>query len=746
MQNARKALRLTGPLLAIGLAFGAAQSAAAATHQALPYPPPPQPGYTAPVGHQALPTGEATHPMPARALSSGAILTPLKPADASSTAFYQKIYKTGMVDPQSSKSAAAAIAGNKVSFIVVNGLDGDQHKVALVYPDNESRVATIDTSALELAYARGMPIITIPQDGGVDIWAYALVAARIAAVVTQIMISLLMLGAGLYFGRRYLMPASTRIKPEDDYGSFDDLVGMESAKRDIREVVDFLKNPERYGRNGGHVPRGVLLVGPPGVGKTALARAAASEARVPFYSVNASEIPSSFIAQAAGKVRKIFSQVRSTGGILYMDEIDVIAQDPNGLSTDLGMERDQILKQILVELDGLSTGGKSRAGARRKSRNWFTKILKKINRRIYGGRIFKARLFRPKSRPFVLLASTNHMDRIHPAVLRPGRFDRIVRIPQMDSAGREAAFRLHARDVRLNPGVDFHQLAQETPGATGAEIANLVNEAAIESVRRNRDDVDQSCFETAIERVSAGSPRPDLVISEEQQDIVAAHEAGHALAAYLIPDADRPIRATVVPHGGSLGHVTMAPPEDEFIISRKRIIARIKVALAGRAAELDLYGNDAITTGAEGDWQAALGMLRNMIGRFGMGNSARHIGPAPQGGGLMSGPVHSERSMAEFDAALAAELHAVETYLVVFMKENREKLLRLKAALLRERTLNRTRIARIIEGDETEDAAPRRAAEHRPPAVTGLLIAASQTGNGMDKAQPPSGPNGENRA
>lgn len=738
MRNARKALLLTS------VAIGISHSALAATPQGLPYPPPPPPGYTTPFNQKALPHGGAVSSKPARALSAGAILTPLKPADPSSTAFYRKIYKAAAVDPQSSKSAAAAIAGNKVSFIVVNNnISADNHKVALVYPDNAARLATIDTNALELAYARGMPIITIPQGGGLDLWSYAMTFARIAAIVTQIMISLLMLGAGLYLGRRYLMPVSTRIKPEDGYGSFDDLVGMESAKRDIREVVDFLKNPARYGRNGGHVPRGVLLVGPPGVGKTALARAAASEARVPFYSINASEIPSSFIAQAAGKVRRIFSQVRSTGGILYMDEIDAIAQDPNGLSTDLGMERDQILKQILVELDGLSTGGKSRQGVQRRSRNWFTKILKRINQHIYGGRIFKARLFRPKNRPFVLLASTNHMDRIHPAVLRPGRFDRIVRIPQMDSAGREAAFRLHARDIRLNTGVDFHQLAQETPGATGAEIANLVNEAAIESVRRNRDDVDHSCFETAIERVSAGSPRPDLIVSEEQQDIVAAHEAGHALAAYLIPDADRPIRATVVPHGGSLGHVTMAPPEDEFIISRKRIIARIKVALAGRAAELDLFGNDAITTGAEGDWQVALGMLRNMIGRFGMGSTARHIGAAPHGGGLMSGPVHSENSMAEFDAALAAELHAVETYLVTFMQENREKLLRLKAALLRERTLNRTRIAQIIEGNATDEVAPRRAAEHCAPVLTGLLIAASQSGSAQEKPNSPGTPHSD---
>jgi ATP-dependent metalloprotease FtsH len=359
--------------------------------------------------------------------------------------------------------------------------------------------------------------------------------------------------------------------------TFADVAGIDEVRAELEEIVQFLRNPKKFDRLGAHIPRGVLLVGPPGTGKTLLAKAVAGEASVPFFSMSASEFVELFIGVGASRVRDLFQQARQAAPcVVFLDEIDAVGRKRSIRITDSG-ERDQTLNKLLVELDGFN----SRSAV-------------------------------------IVLAATNRVDMLDAALLRPGRFDRQITISLPDRRGREAILRVHTRCTPLDDGIHLDQLARLTTGMSGADLANLVNEAALCAARRGLDSLTQACFEEALERIQLGARRP-LVLSEADQRIIAVHESGHALVAYYLPEADTVSSITILPRGQRLGVTQFAAQEDRYNFSREALMARIAVGLGGRVAEELTFGPEGVTTGAENDLQTVTALAWRMVTHWGMG-------------------------------------------------------------------------------------------------------------------------------
>jgi cell division protease FtsH len=461
-------------------------------------------------------------------------------------------------------------------------------------------------------------------------------------------------GAGGVFG---LGQSRARLyDPERPKTTFADVAGIDDAKEELQEVVDFLRQPQRYQRLGGTVPKGVLLVGPPGTGKTLLARAVAGEAGVPFYSQAASEFVELIVGVGASRVRDLFNKARQTApAIIFIDELDAIGRSRAAAIRVSGNdEQEQTLNQILTEMDGFD----SREGV-------------------------------------IVLAATNRADVLDPALLRPGRFDRRVVVQPPDRAGREAILRIHTRNVPLAPDVDLRALAQQTSGMVGADLRNLVNEAALLAARRDRDAVTMEDFSEAIEKVLLGAERK-VVLTQEDRERVAHHEAGHALLGLLVPGADPVRKVTIVPRGRALGVTVQSPVDDRFNYSEEYLRARIAGALGGRAAEHLVYG--VVTTGAENDLQQVTMIAREMVVRWGM---SPRIGPLNFGSD--DGPPVlgvGQRPFSESTASLVDEeiKRIVEECLSqarALLEANREKLEALARALLAEESLDEGEILRV---------------------------------------------------
>ncbi len=356
--------------------------------------------------------------------------------------------------------------------------------------------------------------------------------------------------------------------------TFADVAGVNEAKYDLVEVVEFLKTPEKFQRLGGKIPRGVLLVGPPGTGKTLLARAVAGEASVPFFSMSGSEFVEVLVGVGASRVRDLFDQAKQAApSIIFLDEIDAVGRQ-RGTSINSNDEREQTLNQLLVEMDGFKT-----------------------------------------HQAVVVIAATNRPDGLDQALLRPGRFDRRVVVERPDWNGRLAILKIHARGVPLAKDVDLITIARATPGMVGADIANLVNEAALLAARRNLIAVTQNCFDDALDKILIGAERP-LVLSEADLNVVAYHEGGHALTGLLQQDVDPVTKVTIVPRGQALGVTQYTPLDDRYNYSKEYLEARLVTALGGRAAEQVALGH--ITTGAENDLQQVTAIARQMVTRWGM--------------------------------------------------------------------------------------------------------------------------------
>ncbi|MHC1725140.1 MAG: ATP-dependent zinc metalloprotease FtsH [Syntrophobacteraceae bacterium] len=365
--------------------------------------------------------------------------------------------------------------------------------------------------------------------------------------------------------------------------TFDDVAGIDEAKAELEEVVQFLKDPGKYQKLGGKIPKGVLLVGAPGTGKTLLARAVAGEAGVPFFSMSGSEFVEMFVGVGAARVRDLFGQAKEHAPcIIFIDELDALGK-ARGLNPIGGHdEREQTLNQLLVEMDGFDT----RAGV-------------------------------------IIMSATNRPEILDPALLRPGRFDRHVAIDKPDIRGREAILRVHSREVKLGPDVDLKKIAAMTPGFVGADLANLINEAALIAARRDREEVTMSDFNEATDRIVGGLEKKNRAMNPKEKEIVAYHESGHALIAMMIPTADPVSKVSIIPRGiAALGYTQQLPTEDRYLMTRHELLGRLLVLLGGRVSEEITFGD--ISTGAQNDLQRATDIARRMVMEYGM---SEKLGP-----------------------------------------------------------------------------------------------------------------------
>jgi cell division protease FtsH len=442
-----------------------------------------------------------------------------------------------------------------------------------------------------------------------------------------------------------------RYQPAEDRVTFEDVAGVEEAEGELVEVVDFLRHPEKYRRLGGRIPRGVLLTGPPGTGKTLLARAVAGEANAPFFSMAASEFVEAIVGVGAARVRDLFTSAKAEApAIVFIDELDAIGRSrTSGIAGFSGGndEREQTLNQILTEMDGFdaSTG-------------------------------------------VIVIAATNRPEILDPALLRPGRFDRRVAVQPPDRAGREEILKVHTRDTPVAADVDLGRIAASTPGMVGADLANLVNEAALLAARRNHDTVSEADFTDALERIVLGAER-QIMLSPADRRRTAYHEAGHAVVGMLTDGADPVRKISIIPRGLSLGVTFSAPEADRYNYEQRELQAKIKVALGGRAAEEVVYGEP--TTGAESDIQQLTEIARQMVGRWGMSEAIGPLAvlPADGRGPLLPGSSevseHTQQLIDDEVRRLVEEAHQEVTAL---LHENRGKLDSLAEALLLHETLD----------------------------------------------------------
>jgi cell division protease FtsH len=456
-------------------------------------------------------------------------------------------------------------------------------------------------------------------------------------------------GAGglMSFGRS----RARRVEAADQPVTFRDVAGIDEAKEELHEIVDFLQMPEKYLKLGAKIPRGVLLSGLPGTGKTLLARAVAGEAGVPFFQMSASEFVEMIVGVGASRVRDLFQQAKAAApAIIFIDELDAVGRSRSAGGPNLGGghdEREQTLNQILTEMDG----------------------------------------FDPRS-GVIVLGATNRPEILDQALLRPGRFDRRVMVQPPDRVGREKILEVHTRSVPLSDEIDLGQIAATTPGMVGADLANLVNEAALLAAKRNHASVTQIDFTDALERIVLGAAR-SVMMSEEDRRRTAYHEAGHAIVGMLTPGADPVRKVSIIPRGQALGVTFSAPDADRFNFDQRHLIAQIKVALGGRCAEEIVFGD--LTTGAESDIQQLTRIARFMVGRWGMSTAIGPIAVLPQEGNGFLLPGASESSEATqqvIDQEVRKIVDAAHTEVLDLLRERRPQLDNLVSALLEHETLD----------------------------------------------------------
>ncbi len=448
--------------------------------------------------------------------------------------------------------------------------------------------------------------------------------------------------------------------------TFEDVAGIEEAKEELEEVVDFLKNPQKYQRLGGKIPKGCLLVGPPGTGKTLLARSVAGEANVPFFTISGSDFVEMFVGVGASRVRDMFEQGKKNSPcIIFIDEIDAVGRHRGAGLGGGNDEREQTLNQLLVEMDGFET-----------------------------------------NEGVILLAATNRPDVLDPALLRPGRFDRQVVVPNPDILGREKILKVHMRKVPLAHDVNPRTIARGTPGFSGADLANLVNEAALLAARKSRRLVTQQEFEESKDKVMMGTERRSMVMSEEEKKLTAYHEGGHALVGMHSKASDPIHKATIIPRGRALGMVMRLPEKDSYSMRRDQCLAHLAVAMGGRVAEEMVFGHDAVTTGASGDIKMATEMARRMVTEWGLSDK---LGPlmyiANQEEVFLGHSVAQQKNMSDATAQLIDDevrrfVEEGETTARKILTDHEKQLHRIAKGLLEYETLSGDDIKILMEGGD----------------------------------------------
>jgi cell division protease FtsH len=466
--------------------------------------------------------------------------------------------------------------------------------------------------------------------------------------------------------------------------TFDDVAGIDEAKEELEEIVEFLRNPQKFSRLGGKIPKGALLVGPPGTGKTLLARAIAGEAGVPFFTISGSDFVEMFVGVGASRVRDMFEQAKKNAPcIVFIDEIDAVGRS-RGVGFGGGNdEREQTLNQLLVEMDG-----------------------------------FEA------NEGIIIVAATNRRDVLDPALLRPGRFDRQIHVPNPDIKGREKILSVHARKVPLGPDVDLRIIARGSPGFSGADLANLVNEAALMAARYGRRFVTMEDFENAKDKVMMGVERRSMVLTPEQKEKTAYHEAGHAIVGMAMPKCDPVYKATIIPRGGALGMVVSLPEMDRLNMHKDEAKQRIAMTMAGKAAEIIKYGEEGVSNGPAGDIMQASQLARAMVMRWGMSDKVgsvdyaeAHEGYQGNTGGFSVSASTKELIEAEVRDLIDAGYATARQILL----EKSEEFERLAKGLLEYETLTGDEIRKVVAGeplDSGDDASPPPAGN--APSVTAI--------------------------
>ena len=550
---------------------------------------------------------------------------------------------------------------------------------ALVTPkyDEKKKIVTLvnDPDLINTLTAKGVDISVLPQaDEG--FWFKALSSLFFPVLLLVGLFFLLRRAQGgpgsqaMNFGKS---KARVQMEPQTQV-TFGDVAGIDQAKLELNEVVDFLKNADRFTAIGAKIPKGVLLVGPPGTGKTLLARAVAGEAGVPFFSISGSEFVEMFVGVGASRVRDLFEQAKTNAPcIVFIDEIDAVGRQRGAGLGGGNDEREQTLNQLLTEMDGFegNTG-------------------------------------------IIIIAATNRPDVLDAALLRPGRFDRQVVVDRPDYAGRSEILRVHARGKTLSKDVDLDKIARRTPGFTGADLSNLLNEAAILAARRNLTEISMDEINDAIDRVLAGPEKKDRVMSEKRKTLVAYHEAGHALVGALMPDYDPVQKISIIPRGRAGGLTWFTPSEDRMdtgLYSRAYLENQMAVALGGRLAEEIIFGEEEVTTGASNDLQQVARVAKQMITRFGMSDRLGPVALGRQQGNMFLGrDIMSERDFSEETAAaIDEEVRKLVDTAYIRAKEvlvnNRKVLDEIAQMLIEKETVDAEELQAILGNNDVKMAA-----------------------------------------
>lgn len=446
--------------------------------------------------------------------------------------------------------------------------------------------------------------------------------------------------------------------------TFADVAGVEEAKEDVQEMVDFLKDPSKFQKLGGKIPRGALMVGPPGTGKTLLARAIAGEAKVPFFSISGSDFVEMFVGVGASRVRDMFEQAKKNAPcIIFIDEIDAVGRHRGAGLGGGHDEREQTLNQLLVEMDGFEG-----------------------------------------NEGIIVVAATNRPDVLDPALLRPGRFDRQVVVGLPDVRGREQILKVHIKRVPIAANVEVEYLARGTPGFSGADLANLVNEAALFAARKNRRQVEMDDFEKAKDKILMGVERKSMVMSDEEKQLTAYHEAGHAIVGRLVPEEDPVYKVSIMPRGRALGITMFLPERDQYSHSKQKLESKISSLFGGRIAEEIVFGKEKVTTGAQNDIERATSIARNMVTRWGLSERLGPLAYSEEEGEVFLGRSVTKHKMVSEETAhlIDEEIRSVidRNYerSERILRENLDKLHLMSEALIRYETIDRFQIDDIMEG------------------------------------------------
>ncbi len=578
--------------------------------------------------------------------------------------------------------------------------------VQSVEDEKVSRV-TLDGEQVRFRGSDGRDYVTIkPEDAeitqlliekGVPVTAESQEQSGFQTFILSLLPFLLLIGVWIYFMNRmqgggkggamgFGKSKAKMLTEKHGRVTFDDVAGIDEAKEELEEIVEFLRNPQKFSRLGGKIPKGALLVGPPGTGKTLLARAIAGEAGVPFFTISGSDFVEMFVGVGASRVRDMFEQAKKNAPcIVFIDEIDAVGRHRGAGYGGGNDEREQTLNQLLVEMDG-----------------------------------FEA------NEGVIILAATNRKDVLDPALLRPGRFDRQVTVGNPDIKGREKILGVHARKTPLGPDVDLRLIARGTPGFSGADLANLVNEAALMAARVGRRFVTMEDFENAKDKVMMGAERRSMVLTQDQKEKTAYHEAGHAVVGLSLEKCDPVYKATIIPRGGALGMVVSLPEIDRLNWHKSECEQKLAMTMAGKAAEIIKYGADEVSNGPAGDIQQASGLARAMVLRWGMSDKVgnvdyeqAHEGYMGNGAGGFSISAHTKETIEDEVKRLIDEGYD-EAYRI--LTERHDDWERLAQGLLEYETLTGEEIQRVMRGEppHAEDHEDDSSDEGNAPSVTAI--------------------------